>query len=173
MAAPWRSWRDGGNGRNLRLLSAVGVGPTRPNPTRLFIKLKTLHSLRSEHLAVPPTASIPSRTCLRPSRTPPLPAAAATPPPPRRTQPPPRRGPQRTNGADDLRRRAPATRDTPHFSVSRLKKTKKRKEEDAGQLICFFFFFGAFCCFRIYFFYHFDCDFTISANNYMFFQFYI
>ena len=125
-------------------MSAVGVGPTRPNPTRLFIKLKTLHSLRSEHLAVPPTASIPSRTCLRPSRTPPLPAAAATPPPPRRTQPPPRRGPQRTNGADDLRRRAPATRDTPHFSVSRLKKTKKRKEEDAGQLICFFFFFGLF-----------------------------
>ncbi|KAL5148785.1 Delta(7)-sterol-C5(6)-desaturase [Glycine soja] len=77
-------------------------------------------------------ASIPSRTCLRPARTPPLPAAAATPPPPRRTQPPPRRGPQRTNGADDLRRRAPTTRDTPHFSVSRLKKTKKRKEEDAG-----------------------------------------
>jgi len=37
--AGWRKWRD-----FAWFLSAVGVGPTRPNPTRLFIQLKATHA---------------------------------------------------------------------------------------------------------------------------------
>ena len=52
-------------------LSAVGVGPTRPNPTRLCIQLNVVPRRTSPHLCVLPSP-------LRPSLTPPHPAAAAT-----------------------------------------------------------------------------------------------